>query len=190
MREPSIESTQRARSARTDHELYQLIEREPGLSKYELKNKMNWVMGKTDGSVTRLLKSNKIFIQSIERNGRRVNLIFPIEYKLTDTVRIPKSELKIHNPFWLDTAFMYALDSNTIGVSGESSVTWDEISCFQKEIKLIHNDNDICFEVPEDFKNFYQLDHKHYVVSINANNVLITVSGNIIEGKKSDQSSR
>ena len=39
-------------------------------------------------------------------------------------------------------------------------------------------------EIPEKFWRFYKLDRKHRAVSINGNNLLITVSGDIVEEKK------
>jgi len=177
-----MKSRQTVRGRETDDELHQLIERQPGLSKYELKNELKWSMGRTDGSLQRLLETGRIFIKIIERDGRRVNLIFPIDMKPTNVIKIPIKDLETSNPLWLDNVFMYALDSETIGVAGERFDEWSEISRFEKELQLKHEDDKIAFEIPNEFKTFYQLDHKHYVVSINANNVLITISGDIIEG--------
>ena len=180
--ETKMQSYHVVRSRETDKELYQLIESEPGLSKYELKNELKWSMGKTDGSIKRLLESRRIFVKVIERDGRRVSLIYPAGMRPTNIIKIPKNDLDIHNPLWSDKAFMYALDSETIGVAGRDLKLWNEISRFEKEIPLTHEDDYISFSFPEEFRSFYQLDSKHYVPSINANNVLITVSGRIIEG--------
>ena len=179
---PKMASLHAIRARETDDELYQLIEREPGLSKYELKNELKWSMGKTDGSIKRLLESGRIFVKVVERDGRQVHLIYPVDMKPTDVIKIPKQELETHNPLWFDKALVYALDSETIGVAGQHFDEWSEISRFEKEIPLNHEDDQVSFEIPEEFKTFYQLDRKHYVVSINANNVLITVSGEIIKG--------
>lgn len=178
----NTESRHTIRSRETNSELYQLIESEPGLSKYELKNELNWSMGKTDGSIRRLLESGQIIIKKIERDGRQVSLIYPSSYRSTNVVKIPIMELEIHNPIWTNSAFMYALDSETIGVTGRRFRTWGDISRFMKEIPLRQDDEYIVFEFPEEFRSFYQLDRKHRVVSINANNVIINTSGNIIEG--------
>lgn len=178
----NTESLHALRSRETNSELYQLIESEPGLSKYELKNELKWSMGKTDGSIRRLLESGQIIIKKIERDGRQVSLIYPNSYRSTNVVKIPIMELEIHNPIWMNGAFMYALDSETIGVTGRRFRTWGNISRFMKEIPLRKDDEHIMFEFPEEFRRFYQLDRKHRVVSINANNVIINISGNIIEG--------
>ena len=35
------------------------------------------------------------------------------------------------------------------------------------------------FRIPDEFRRFYGLDHRHHVVSVNPGGVLITVSGEI-----------
>jgi hypothetical protein len=39
-------------------------------------------------------------------------------------------------------------------------------------------------KIPEKFSRFYNMERKHRVVSINGNNILITISGNIIDAKR------
>jgi len=164
----------------TNEELSQLIEQEPGLSKYEIKKKLRWSMGKTDGAIRRLLASKKIFIRKIERDGRRVSLIFPIDMMPTNIVTIPKTELEIENPIWTDKAFMYALDSETIGVTGEEYEKWDDAR-FRNEISIKDDGAEISFGFSRDFIEFYNLEEKHYSVSIVSNRVLISITGRIIE---------
>lgn len=164
----------------TNEELSQLIEKEPGLSKYEIKKKLRWSMGKTDGAIRRLLASKKIFIRKIERDGRRVSLIFPIDMMPTNIVTLPKTELEIENPIWTDKAFMYALDSETIGVTGEEYEKWDDAR-FRNEISIKDDGAEISFGFPQDFMEFYNLEEKHYSVSIVSNRVLISITGRIIE---------
>lgn len=85
------------------------------------------------------------------------------------------------NPVWFDHAFVYALDSNTIGISGENIKEWSEISCLKTEIPLKFEDKAVLFDLPENLRRFYQMDHKHHTVSISGNNILITISGDIVE---------
>jgi len=40
------------------------------------------------------------------------------------------------------------------------------------------------FQIPEKFWRFYNLERKHRVVSVNGNNLLVTVSGDIGEEKR------
>ncbi len=175
-----MESAHSVRRRITNGEIYALIEREPGLSKYELGKELNWTPGKTDGAIKRLLKEERIFIKEIQREGKRVGLIYPAHMRPDEDVSIPLEELEINNPIWMDTAFMYALNMYTIGVTGNLFDQWDDISLFTREISIRKDNDEIRFKFPEEFKRFYELNHKHYNISINGNKVLLIVSGNIV----------
>ena len=175
-----MESVHSVRSRITNGEIYALIEREPGLSKYELGKELNWTPGKTDGAIRRLLQKERIFIKEIQREGKRVGLIYPIHMRPDEDISIPVEELEISNPMWMDSAFMYALNMHTIGVTGNIFDQWNDISLLTREIPVRKEDNEIKFQFPEKFKRFYELNHKHYNISINGNKVLIIVSGNIV----------
>jgi hypothetical protein len=173
------------RGRESDRKVMDAIKEHPGLSQYELAIKLRSSSGLIDGSVRRLLKEKEIFIQVVERNGRRVNLIYPKDQKLARAfLEIPVSLLTTGNPLWEKSAFIYALDSSTIGVSGREMEEWKEISCFQEKIPLKKEREKIELRIPETFSRFYNLERKHRVVSINGNNILVTVSGDIIEEKK------
>jgi len=169
---------------KSDSLLLETIERNLGLSQYELGRKLDWHSGHIDGSVRRLLKASQIHIRVIERNGRRVNLVYPKSLKPSNILEVPIELLKVENPIWNDYAFFYALDSSTIGVSGREIPEWKEISCFQERIPIQGEDTKIALKIPENFQRFYDLEKKHRVVSVNGNSLLITVSGNIIEEKE------
>lgn len=177
------------RGKRSDEILLEVIEKHPSLSQYELSRKLRWSSGRVDGSVRRLLKSNKIFLRVIERNGRRVNLVYPKEQKPAKIIEVPSELLEGGNPVWRDEAFFYALDSSTIGISGRDIEEWRDISCFAETVHLrresarAHREGRTLLPIPENFWRFYNLDRKHRVVSINGNNLLVTVSGDIIEDR-------
>jgi hypothetical protein len=42
----------------------------------------------------------------------------------------------------------------------------------------------VVLRIPDNFKRFYDWERKHGVVSMNGNNILIAISGNIVEEKK------
>lgn len=172
------------RGKESDKILLEVIREYPGLSQYELKRKLNWHSGHVDSSVRRLLKSNNVFLRVMERNGRHVNLVYPKDQKPLNIIEVPIELLKVNNPTWNEHAFMYALDSSTIGVSGKEILDWAEISCFHETISLQREEGKIIFRLPEKFWRFYNLERKHKVISINGNNILITISGNIIEEKR------
>ena len=81
----------------------------------------------------------------------------------------------------MEKATIYALDSFTIGITGQKIKDRGEISAFQETIPLMHEEGIISLKIPDSFHRFYHLDRKHYVVTINSKNILITVLGEIIE---------
>ena len=168
----------------SDRILLETIKEYPGLSQYELAKKLKWQSGRVDGAIRRLLNEGQVVIKTLERNGRRVNLVYPEDSKPANVVVVPEALLHVGNPTWLDSAFIYALDSTTIGVSGHEMPEWAEISCFLKKIPIERDNGKVVLEIPENFKRFYNIDKKHRVVTINGNNLLITISGNLIEEKK------
>ncbi len=172
------------RGLKSDDALLRIIIEQPGLSQYELTKKLIWPSGRVDGSIRRLINANQIIVRVLERNGRRVNLVYPKGNKPSDSIEVPVKLLQKDEATWQDCAFVYALDSTTIGVSGRLMPEWAKISCFTEEIPIHRNEGKMVLQVPEKFRRFYGLERKHMVSSVNGNNILITVSGNIIEEKK------
>lgn len=172
------------RGKESDKLILEVIRNYPGLSQYELVRKLKSSSGLVDGSIRRLLKQNEVFIQVLDRNGRRVNLVYLKEQKPSDVIEVPAELLKTGNPLWGQNAFAYALDSSTIGISGEEMPEWGEISCFQDVLKIRKIDGKLVLHVPEAFLRFYNMHRKHRVISVNGNNLLVTVSGDIVEEKK------
>jgi len=169
---------------RSEQTLLEIIRNYPGLSQYELAKKVKWKMGHVDGAVRRLLNSKEVFITVVDRNNRKVNLVYPIDQKQSNIVEVPNSFLKMENPSWHEKAFIYALDSSTIGISGRELPEWNEISCFSSAIPIENYEGKISIRIPENFVRFYNLEKKHRVVTINGNNILVTVSGDILEIKR------
>jgi hypothetical protein len=172
------------RGKKSDRLILEVIRNYPGLSQYELARKLRSSSGLVDGSIRRLLRQKEIFIRVLERNGRRVNLVYPKEQKPSDLIEIPAGLLKAGNPFWDQDAFAYALGSSTIGISGREMPEWSEISCFQQRLSIKKIDGKMVLRIPERFRRFYGMERKHRVVSVNGNNLLVTVSGDIVEEKK------
>ena len=172
------------RGKESDRLILEVIRNHPGLSQYEIARKFNSSRGLVDGSIRRLLRQNEIFIRVLERNGRRVNLVYPKEQKPASLIEIPTGLLKTGNPIWNQNAFAYALDSSTIGISGKEMPEWSEISCFQESLPIRKINGKLVLQIPEKFQRFYSMERKHRVISVNGNNLLITVSGDIVEEKK------
>ena len=104
--------------------------------------------------------------------------------ELAATIEVPASLLQIGNRIWVDSAFVYALDSTTIGIAGQEMPEWKEIACFTQTIPIKKDNEKLVLQLPERFSRFYDIKRKHKVVSVNGNAILITISGNIIEEKK------
>lgn len=168
----------------SDEILLETIKKYPGLSQYELAKKLGWPSGHIDGSIRRLLNTNEIFIRVLERNGRRVNLVYPKDQKPSGIIEVPIDLLHTGNPIWNEGAFVYALDSSTIGISGEEMPEWEEISCFVERIPIRKSAETAVLQIPEKIARFYNMERKHRVVSINGNTILVTISGDIVEEKK------
>jgi hypothetical protein len=165
---------------KVNDELYASIERDPGLSKYELTKKTGWSTGKTDGAINRLLAEGRVFIKEIERDGRQVNLVYPSHLRPSNIITVPEQELRKGNPTWLSKAYFYALDSETMGITGEEFDMWDRVARFKNVGPIEYSGGQAVIELPDDFKDFYNLKRKHFSVSLNANNILVTVTGRIV----------
>lgn len=149
---------------------------------YELSQEIGWKIGRVDDCVRRLLNTGKIRVEAIERNGRRTNLVFPKSKKSPSLIEVPASLLE--NPHWKNDAFLYALDNVTVGISGGPNADWKDEAFFTERVNLERRREKISLNFPERFPKFYHLDEKHKTVALNGDNILVTVSGDIIESKK------
>lgn len=148
---------------------------------YELSQEIGWKIGRVDGAVRRLLNMGKLRVEAIERNGRRTNLVFPRSRKDPSLIEVPAGLLG--NPHWVNEAFVYALDNATIGISCGRNAEWRE-ACFMERVDLRRDGKRVSLSLPERFLGFYHLDEKHKSVALNGDNILVTISGDIIGSKK------
>lgn len=161
-----------------------IIKEYAGLSQYELGKELGWNSGRVDGSVRRLVNAGKVVIRVWERNGRYVNLVYPKKNKPSNIIEVPTELLKVGNPTWHESAHIYALDNSTIGIAGEEIEEWNETACFTDIIPLKRSSKKVALRIPEKFKNFYNINQRHKVVSISGNAILVTISGHLVERKK------
>jgi DNA-binding MarR family transcriptional regulator len=86
MKQKTGNNMQAARDARaretsdTDYSLYEVINKTPGSSVYELAKELGWSSGKVYGSVRRLEKDNWVQIEKAERDGRSVLKIMSVKW--------------------------------------------------------------------------------------------------------------
>ena len=178
------ELTRNKRGLQSDKLLIETINNHPGLSQYELAKRLDWPSGKVDGAIRRLVNQNQILIKSTQRNGRLVNLIYAKDHKPPNVIEVPISLLQIDNRTWLDSAYVYALDSTTIGIAGSEMSEWKGIACFTETTPIKKDKETLVLQIPERFNRFYNIANKHKVVTVNGNAILITITGNIINEKK------
>jgi hypothetical protein len=172
------------RGVQSDKILLGIVSKNPGLSQYELTKLLDWPSGKVDGAIRRLLNENQIVIKSTQRNGRQVNLIYPKDSKPSDLIEVPTNLLNVENGQWQEHAFIYALDSTTIGIAGAEIPEWKEYDSFTATTPLKKRDETIELQIPQKFAAFYSIERKHKVVTLNGNTLIITITGNLIEEKK------
>jgi hypothetical protein len=172
------------RGFESDKLLLSIIKDYPGLSQYELARKLHWNSGHVDGAIRRLVNENLIIIKGLERNGRVVNLIYPKDGKPSNLIEVPVNLLQFENGEWQECAFVYALDSTTIGIAGREIQEWKEYACFTETTPIKKQGQTIVLQIPEKFVGFYSIEKKHKAVSVNGNIILITITGNIINEKK------
>ncbi len=173
----------KTRSVAVDKSLMRTVRHAPGLSLYEISKILHWSNGKVDGSLRRLINSRKVLVSAVERDGRRVNLVYPRPTRPHDVVEIPISLLKLGNPLWKDDAFIYALDSTTVGITGTCNPEWEKLACFAKKVKLTPEKERFLIKLPRQFMDFYHLESKHVTRTVNSNNVLLTIDGQLITSK-------
>ena len=186
MKDTKEMSAKTEKGRNTDQTLLEIVRRYPGLSQYEIARKLKWTIGRVDGGVRRLLNSGEVYMRVIARaKGRKVNLVYPKGERPIDVIEVPETLLETGNPIWQNEAYIYALDNVTLGISGEPLPDWDEISCFNSKVPIRKGSNGKIFlKIPEKFVHFYNLEKKHKVVFLNGNNILVTVSGDIVEIKR------
>lgn len=175
-----------SRSTLTDNELRETVYANPGLSLYELSRKLGWSIGRVDGSVKRLIDNSDARIRLVERGGRRVNLVFPASSEPDDEINVPVKVLGESSQNWGNSAIVYALDSETIGVSSKFNEQWERKASFRNRAPVTREGDNLKIVLPDEVKSFYKLEGKDIDVKIESSNVVIITSGKIVEIKKKD----
>jgi hypothetical protein len=166
-----------------DRLLLRTIRESPGLSLYELRKLLKWSNGKVDGSLRRLLHAKKIVITAIARNGRSVQLVYPKHKMSNNLIEIPASLITVGNPAWKDSAYFYALDNLSFGVTRKPFRDWENAAGFKAKVRPVSERNRLILIVPKKFEEFYHLSDKHLTKTVADNNVLVTITGTVIERK-------
>jgi len=167
----------------TDAKIERIVRDSPGASLYQLTRRTGWKIGKVDGAVRRLLNRRKVFLVSDERNGRRLTSVYPARFRPTTTITVPSRLLRTGNPTWMDEAYVYALDHHTVGITGEPLPQWRKIARFMSTVRIRRDDGELHLTIPKEFVEFYHLDSHYFTKTLNANNILVTVGGQVVQSK-------
>ena len=82
------------------------------------------------------------------------------------------------------SAIVYALDSETIGVSAGFNEDWERKASFRTRAPVIREGDNLKISLPDNVKSFYKLDNRQIDVKIESSNIVIITSGKKIEPKK------
>jgi AbrB family looped-hinge helix DNA binding protein len=121
-----------------------------------------------------------------EQDGMLVMNLLPLleQGNPPNIIEVPANLLRFENGDWQKRAYVYALDSTTIGITGSQIPEWKEFACFTDTTPIKLQGELIVLQIPEKFSNFYKIERKHKATSVGSNRILITISGNLIEEKK------
>ena len=61
---------------------------------------------------------------------------------------------------------------------------WETFAPMKDRVKLESARRSLALELPPEFMRFYRIENSHVVKTINGNDILLTVSGNVVETKK------
>ena len=159
-----------------------IINKNPGLSINKITRRIGWTKGRVDGSIRRLLKSKRIYIKVFDDCGRTSHFVYPYTLGLTNQIEVPDNLLRIGNPFWQE-AHVYGLDNITIGATGRANDEWEKEAWKKIIVPTEKGNGKVTFSLPDEFVRFYQLNKRDKTVAIGDNNILITVSGEILTEK-------
>jgi hypothetical protein len=83
----------------------------------------------------------------------------------------------------MDEAYVYALDHHTVGIAGEPLPQWQKIARFMSTVRIRRDDGGLHLTIPKEFVGFYHLDSHYFTKTLNANNILVTVGGQVVQSK-------
>jgi predicted transcriptional regulator len=83
----------------TDLELYDVIDKRPGVGVYVLAKAMRWSTGKTYASVRRLEKAGLVHVEKALKGGRNVLKVKPVEWQEFFT---PEELEEMRQPSFMD----------------------------------------------------------------------------------------
>ena len=168
----------RQRVARSlEKTLLVLVTEIPGMSVYELSRKIKRNPSTVHSAIQRLANGNEIVTKTIVRKKGIVKRVYPRNFEFPDShvITIPKNAIHVENPTW-QNAYVYQLNSESIGISGEPVPEWSEIT---KPIieKVRRQEEGFEVTLPSSLHNFYRLGEKETMLAFVNNKAILTITG-------------
>ncbi len=160
--------------------LLSLVEDSPGLSAYDVSLKLGKPPPTVHSAIKRLTRKGELVTKSILRKRGRVILLYPDTHSFPDNtlVQIPREVAHVENPSWLN-AFIYALNNESIGISGEPVPEWEANCLWKEQAKVDREQTELLVRLPEKIANFYQIQKKEMMQVFLNNKTLLTIIGTV-----------
>ncbi len=165
-----VKKSRKKESLQTDEALLSFLREKPGaISLYQLAQELGWSVGRVQKSSERLLNKDLIIYRRLLLGGRYLKLIVPTSTGGTRSLPLPtvrgiQMENTLAIPFdidnatcWKDHAFIYALNSLTLGVSCQPEEEWHSKALFETKASLQKEDAVVYLQLPERVFSFYIL---------------------------------
>jgi len=163
-----------------EKKLLLLVKKSPGLSAYDLSLKIGKPPSTVHSAIKRMTRKGELVTKSILRKTGKITLLYPEGYSFPDNtlVEIPREVVHVRNPSWLN-AFIYALNSESIGISGEPVPEWESNCLWKEQAKVDRERKELLVKLPEKIANFYQVEKKEIMQVFLNNKTLLTIIGTV-----------
>jgi len=192
-----VSKTEKATKARkligdaTDAGIKEIIDKFPGLSLYEIQKIAGSSLGLVDGSIRRLEKNGIVRVRHVLRGGRSTKQVFSSAYLQTNLSQVKLDKEAFSNPdAWENTAYLYALNRSSIGVSPTREPEWESKAVFEARTEIKKDKRSIIFEIPAKFRDFYLWENSKMDISVIDELVLLNLITEIpiVESNSKDES--
>jgi hypothetical protein len=160
--------------------LLSIVKEAPGLSAYDASLKLHKPPATVHSAIKRMARKGEVGTRSVLRKTGKVTLLYPNDYSFPDNtlVEIPREVVHNGNPSWL-SAFIYALNDESIGVSGEPVPEWEANCLWKEQAKVDREHAGLLVRLPEKIASFYQIEKKEVMQVFLNNKTLLTMIGTI-----------
>lgn len=160
----------------TDSELLDFLIDNPGVTMFDASKALGWTIGKVQGAVTRLEKSEQVVLEKVLKDGRVVNLLYPASYKnAPDIIEIDK-ELLNEPEQWTKQLNLYAMNRSTIVITPEPTESLEKNSFYKSTVVPNISNDKIVVKLPVTFVDFYQLQISDRDIASTGKEVFVTIN--------------